>query len=193
MRSQAEGGIQRRRRRSRAGEGVSTKLRAFLGFPAREVSRGREAANRKSGCNKERGGRGARTSGAPGGHGRWRADPANAPHLLLLLRWRLWAQRDRLGHGVVPCVLSAREGAAAQRRPLGPPKRILSPGRDSHSSLSESFPSPSRNAADHVGRRAGFRSQGLTERLGVLHVGPRRGVEHPCYLSLVALSRLGCG
>ncbi|KAF6130962.1 hypothetical protein HJG60_007891 [Phyllostomus discolor] len=56
------------------------------------------------------------------------------------------------------------EGAVALGRPPGPPRRILSPGRDSHSTLSESLPSPSGNAADHIGRRAGSADPGDPRR-----------------------------
>lgn len=178
--------------------GVSEKLAAFGGFPAREVSRGREAANRKSGCNKERRGAGGGEAAGPPGRPAAGGGPTRPARRTCLFRRARGSGSAgiRPGHGAEPCTLGAREGAATRGR------RILSPGRDSHSSLSESLPSPSRNAAGHVGLRAGFADPAGPTRKGwercregrALCVGPRQSWSiHPYCLSLVALFSLRWG
>lgn len=89
-----EGGFRGCERRSQEGGGVCEKRAAFGGFPAREVSPGPAATNRKRSCNKERRGAGSPDLRGAGGRSRWRADRPARPTPFFRRRSSLRVQRD---------------------------------------------------------------------------------------------------
>ncbi|CAO2579315.1 hypothetical protein LEMLEM_LOCUS934 [Lemmus lemmus] len=109
---------------------------------------GSATTNRKSGCNKEQRAGSRRAPGRPAvATGGGLTLTGRRAHLTLPLP-------DQTGPGTPWDARGSGRGSPGER-PLGPPRSIRSLGRDSHSSLSESLPSPSRNTAGHTGRRAG--------------------------------------